>query len=419
MAEPYDISTTQESVLLEKLSRIENSPAGYFSVHMHLSKLRASNKQAHFMNIAARGFDNLVNNADAVLYSMMNHDLVLLCHDVMVDDIDPYISKVRSLFSEDPLTAGGDEFEDALCTWYDLSNSEDFAAFLSAATELSVQAQIALDELRRDRKDDESAPKGDPLTAANLAVINQKLQVTRIADLIKQQTCIRIKPGSAGEVVFREHYVAVSELKERIATEVDLFSSVWLFQFLTETLDKRILAVMGRRSFDDLPEPISINLNVGTVLSRDFAQFNRAVGDFADKVVIEMQIIDIFADMSTFGYARDMLQERGYRTVADGINPLSLQFFEPSLLRTDYLKIAWGKEFESDEEDGRLKNFKETVKNAGADSIILSRVDSEKAVKWGLSLGINRFQGYFIDKLVQAMSRGKVKPKARPVKKTG
>ena len=57
--------------------------------------------------------------------------------------------------------------------------------------------------------------------------------------------------------------------------------------------------------------------------------------------------------------------------------------------------------------------FRETVEHAGKDSIILYRVDSEKAVKWGLALGISRFQGYFIDKLVQAMMRSKVQPKAK------
>ena len=418
MAEPFDKSTTQEAHILEKLSRIENSPADYFAVHLHLSKLRAANRQQHFLNIAARSFDNLVNSADAILYTMMTGDMALLCHDVMVDDIDPYITKVRSLFSEDPLTDSEDDFEDTFCTWYDLSSTEDFAAFLSAMTELSVQAEILIEERRRGKADENQKNQGEPLTAKNLAVINQKLQVTRIADLIKHQTCIRIKPGSAGEVVFREHYIAVSELKDRIAPGVNLFTSAWLFQFLTETLDKRMLAVMSRRDFAEMDARMSINLNVATVLSRDFAQFNRMVGEHADKIVIEMQIIDIFADMNTFGYARDMLQERGYRVVADGINPLSLQFFDPATLRTDFLKIAWGKEFEGDATDGRLDNFKETVRNADADSIVLSRVDSEKAVKWGQALGINRFQGYFIDKLVEAMSRSKVKPKARTIKKT-
>jgi len=160
-------------------------------------------------------------------------------------------------------------------------------------------------------------------------------------------------------------------------------------------------------------DAISLNLNIGTVLSRDFTNFMRIVDDNAHKIVVELQIIDIFADMNSYGYARDMLQDRGFKVLVDGVNPLALQFFDPANLRPDFIKVAWGKEFEEESKDNaRLKMFRETVEHAGKDSMILYRVDSERAVKWGLALGISRFQGYFIDKLVQAMTRTKVKPKA-------
>ncbi len=415
MAESLDKSMTQEATLLDKLARIEENPSGYFAVHVHLSRLRPTNRQPHFINIAIRAFDNLVNNADAVVHQMMNQDLMLICREVMVDEIDPYITKVRSMFGEDPLTMGEDDLEDRLTTWYDLSAQEDFAAFLSVVTELSVKAEQMIDEIRRKTSDQAGADQGDPLNARNLAAINQQLQSTRVADLIRQQACIRISPGEAGEIVFHEHFVAMGELKERVAPAVNLFSSAWLFQYLTETLDKRILAVIGRKNFETLKDPISLNLNIGTVLSRDFANFNRVAEAAADKLVVEFQIIDIFADMNTYGYARDMLQERGYRVLVDGVNPLTIQFFDPATLRPDFIKVAWGKEFEEDADDTRrLAVFNETVKHAGRESMILARVDSEKAVKWGLSLGISRFQGYFIDKLVLAMSKSRVKPKAKP-----
>lgn len=414
MVKPLDKSLTQEAVLLERLSRIEENPTGYFAVHIHLSELRASNRQPHFINIATRVFDNLVAGNDAVVYSMMNKDLVLLCREILVEDIDPYIDKVRSMFSEDPLALGEDEFEDRMSTWFDLAARDDFAAFLSAATELSVKAQVQVEELQRARTDETNKGTGEPISAKNLAAINQKLQATRIADLIRQQTCIRIAPGEAGSIVFREHFIAMSELKERVAPAINLFSSAWLFQYLTETLDKRVLSVIGRKNFDEIAEPISLNLNIGTVLSRDFSNFNKLVGDNADKFVVEFQVIDIFADMNTYGYARDMLQERGYKVLVDGVNPMSLQFFDPANLKPDFIKVAWGKDFESEtDDDGRLRMFRETVQNAGAESMILARVDSEKAVKWGLALGISRFQGYFIDKLFHAMTRSKVKPKAK------
>ena len=52
--------TSEESLLRSRLKRIELNSAGVFAVHLHLSKLRASNRQPHFITIATRSFDNLV-----------------------------------------------------------------------------------------------------------------------------------------------------------------------------------------------------------------------------------------------------------------------------------------------------------------------------------------------------------------------
>jgi hypothetical protein len=61
-----------------------------------------------------------------------------------------------------------------------------------------------------------------------------------------------------------------------------------------------------------------------------------------------------------------------------------------------------------------MDEVREVIAAAGKDTMILGRVDSEKAVKWGLSLGVSRFQGFFIDKLVQVIGPGKRQPTNAP-----
>jgi hypothetical protein len=74
-----DLDTTEESLLLDRLNRIQNNPVGYFTVHVHLSALRPNNKQAHFIEIARRTFDPIVDTHEATLFVLTNRDLVLLC----------------------------------------------------------------------------------------------------------------------------------------------------------------------------------------------------------------------------------------------------------------------------------------------------------------------------------------------------
>ena len=161
---------------------------------------------------------------------------------------------------------------------------------------------------------------------------------------------------------------------------------------------------MARRDFIELTEPVSLNLNIGTILSRDFQTFHRAVGEHAEKIVIETQVIDIFSDLEAFGIARSMLQQNGYRVLVDGISPVSMQFFDPAVLQADFVKISWGKEFEGEDPDEeKINELRRIIRDSGHESIILSRVDSEAAIQWGLNLGISRFQGFLMDRLIDTI----------------
>ena len=93
-----------------------------YAVHIFLSKLRASNRQPHFLNIAVCSFDVLIKNHEATVFQLHNADIVLICRNILVDDADGAVDKVCALFCEDPLVVledGG--FEDNSSTWYDLS----------------------------------------------------------------------------------------------------------------------------------------------------------------------------------------------------------------------------------------------------------------------------------------------------------
>ncbi|MBL4691666.1 MAG: EAL domain-containing protein, partial [Rhodospirillales bacterium] len=399
-----EADTSEESLLLSRLKRVEANPVGVYAVHIHLSQLRASNRQPHFIKIATRSLDGLMESFEATAFALHNADVVLICRNVPVDDADAAVDKVRSLFAEDPLLVVEDgAFEDAFSTWYDLSQPEDFSAFMAIANDLAVEAQRAHKQQMEVRVK-ENKERGDPLSTLNLAAINQNLQTTRIADLIHNQSCLEIGPAGPGNLVFKEHSISMIELKKRISPDVDLFASPWLFQYLTETLDKRMLAVLGNRDFAKLPFAISLNLNVSTVLSRDFQKFHQIVGKHTEKVVVEMQVLDIFADMNTYGYARDTLQERGYRVVVDGLNPLALQFLDPGLLKSDFVKINWDSDYEGEVDPARLDDMRAVVASTGKEGVILARVDAESAVKWGLSLGISRFQGFFIDDMMEKIT---------------
>ena len=399
-------------MLLEHMRRIERTRNGNLAVYFNFSKLNDHNRQPHFLRIASRAFDTLINNYEATLYVLYNSDMVLMARDVRMGAIDPIIQKLRSLFNKDPLTTG-DTGDDAavFSSWYDLSDMNDYQRMLGATKRLVVQAARRRKEGLGDTIRSE-AMRGAALDPTNLTVIGQRLASVQINDLIKRQTVIDVAPGDTGRpILFREHFFAMAELRRRIAPDINLFASPWLFQFLTEALDKRMLAVIGGSNFAKLRDMISLNLNMSTISTREFKRFHENAGPYASKIVIEMQMIDIFSDMP--GYARTCawLQKEGYRVLIDGLSPLALQLFDVSLLNLDFVKINWSSELTSGDSPETREILLDTITKTDKDKIILGRVESETTIKWGLSFGIHRFQGYFVDRLVQAMS-AKKKPKA-------
>jgi len=404
MANPAVERPTEESLLADHLRRLGENRGSVYGVHVHLSLLRPSNRQPNFIRIAARAFESLASQNDATLFKLSNDDLVVNCRDVPVDEVDGAIYKVRALFYEDPLTWGADGgLNDRFTTWYDLAKAADYSAFLAVAGNLATEAA---ERRQRAAAQATAAMPGPPLEPSNVSEIKRRLQDTRIADMIDQQLAITVGPAGAGEALFRETFVSMAELQKRIAPNVNLFGSTWLFQYLTEALDKRMLAVVARLGLATDKEPISLNLNISTVMSREFQQFHRTVGVDASGMVIEIQLIDVLADVGAFRTARDALQEQGYSVLIDGLGPLTLQYIDVGRFGADYVKIGWNREFVSKFAQDRIQEMRDLVEQAGSERVILARAESEEALKWALGLGIRRFQGRYIDRLASSMSAG-------------
>ncbi|MDP6885059.1 MAG: hypothetical protein QF830_13065, partial [Rhodospirillales bacterium] len=193
---PDNEAQSEESLLLEQANRIAEAPKGYFAVHVHLSQLRPQYRQPHYIRIAARSFDSLTSAHEATLYILGNADMVLICRDVPVNDLDPPVLKLRSLFSEDPLTFGAEgSLDDRFTTWYDLAQAADFATFLAAAEGLAAAAEERVRKAREEDQSPHGAMRGEDLTPNNLTEINGRLQGVRIEDLIQRQSAVEVHRG--------------------------------------------------------------------------------------------------------------------------------------------------------------------------------------------------------------------------------
>ncbi|HUN47051.1 MAG TPA: hypothetical protein VMU85_11040, partial [Stellaceae bacterium] len=135
----------QERQLLDLLRRLAKHRHGRRAVHIHLSQLRAYNLRGEQVRIAIHFFESLVVNVGGALFALGNADLVFVWKSAKIDIIDEAVTRLRTLFSEDPLAQGDEDYQRArFCSWYDLETQYE---------DLLIVAQRLHDaELKRTRR---------------------------------------------------------------------------------------------------------------------------------------------------------------------------------------------------------------------------------------------------------------------------
>lgn len=392
-----------EELLLDYAQRLKKHLPGRRAVHCHLSQLMAHNKGERHMRLAASIFEDLVNKHEGQCFCLRNGDLVVVVKGVTVAQLDRPVLKLQYLFSEDPLMQQDPSAEThVFCTWYDLE--KDYRDFLQTAqlmySGVGVPAvakptsgetgTAAAEELRG---------AGRPLTPEQLGKLETALNNTDVIPLLRQQPVCAITRDKPPTPVFRETYVSIDALRQQMLPDYDLLSNRWLFQYLTEILDQRVLAALP--SFiADPTEAISININVATILSDGFITFQQSTRHKSMSVVLELRTADIFGDMTRFMFARDHARQQGFKLCVDGHSHISFPMLRRDDLGVDLEKVFWSPDLSGKLRASQRERFNEAVSQAGPARVILCRCDDEAAIDYGLSLGISLFQGRYVDTLL-------------------
>jgi hypothetical protein len=167
------------------------------------------------------------------------------------------------------------------------------------------------------------------------------------------------------------------------------------------------LSLLNKHDDRTVDGDISINLNVQTLLAPEFLVFDDNIkASMRGTMVLELQKVDIFADLGAFLFARDFAHDRGYRICIDGVNMESLPFVDRVRLGIDLVKIVW----DSAMMEGTLPNgeaIENYVDRCGPSRSILCRCDAQDAIDFGQSMGITLFQGRHVENLLVAASAAK------------
>jgi hypothetical protein len=384
---------SQEALLVDYVRRLNRHRAGRRALHIHISALASHLRADRHLRIAVNTFQRLVRGYAGQTFSLANGDIVFICRGASAEELEAAAERLRTLFVEDAPAAPDDASGAPFHTAYDLERGYD--SLLRAAEALDLAEQ----RLRRTVAVAPPAPTLTAIDAKELAHVTAALTQADLSALIRRQPICAMTADAAPVPVFNELYVSIADLQRAIAPTVNLAANRWLFQHLSETLDRRVLAVLPARDDAALAARFSLNLNVATLLSPIFLAFDDRVGaPTRSTLVLELQAFDILADFGAFLFARDMARERGYRVCVDGLTYLTLPLVDHARLGADFLKIVWMPEMTA--AHARLSELRRAVERAGPSRIILCRCSSAAALETGQALGLVMFQGRHVDALL-------------------
>ena len=234
----------------------------------------------------------------------------------------------------------------------------------------------------------------------------REIEEKRLDDCIRNQPICSIKDIKKPKPIFHEIYINIQNLQEKLSTNFKLTGNKWLFKYLTQKLDEKVIETISINPEDYLYMPISINLNISTIFSRDFTEFCEIAKDFKSQIVIEVDIADAFSDIKEFYKARELSHKRNHKICIDGLDSENFIQVSRKKIGFDLAKLRWNGDVKADINKKIGSNsLAEAINNCGANRLILCRCDDIHAVEYGHEFGINLFQGRFADRIIDPNSK--------------
>lgn len=234
-----------------------------------------------------------------------------------------------------------------------------------------------------------------PLSAWSVNQIELLLNDINLRRYVRTQTVYKRNPDGRFVPVFDEFFIAFEALRNAHFPHLELHSPEHLFLELCQAMDRRLLFELSEH-FDTLQgRNISLNLAVASVTGSVFAQFVRKIPrSERGRIIFELHRGDLLQDFSATLNAMLTLHQEGFLVAIDSVTPDLLGYLNLALFETDFIKLNVAKDRAALLDDPKNRAALQQLRK---EKIIFYRCDSDRALKQGLELGVNLFQGWLMD----------------------
>ncbi len=276
-------------------------------------------------------------------------------------------------------------------------DSQDLVRPLHSRRDVHAIANVVREFTRR--RQNPSRPHTTPLSLEHIAAVEQHAATLGITAFARRylysQNIAALTPGNgAPQPVGREVFIGLKRLVNDVLPGVDPWSRPNLFRELTLTLDRLVLSSLAAGMAP--PGDLSVNLNLATLLDEGVTPLLRDVEQKRRGTLwLELRLDDLLAHYRGFMGLQKDLAGRGVRIMLDHVWPDLLTGVDPAALGVHGCKVLLEPEG-ADAQNAHIGRLRES----GLE-MVAGRVEDPAAVEAGHAAGIQRFQGFYIDRLLQ------------------
>lgn len=396
--------TNVKSVIFDDIKSFCVNKSRYKALYINVHKIDEKYRNSVYKNELETMFLPLVKENLAKSFFAPNDDFLVVYDKTKNDDVLSLLVKIQFLFQEDETIKNCSDLQNmGIAVFYDLESEysslskkietaigEEKDAEKPAEKPVNIEQNLYKSKTEGNRKE---------LTTEMLAKVQKIISRSDFSSYIRRQAVCAIIGKSAPQRVFEEVFVSDEMVRDSLLPGVNIKSNPWLNLVLSDTLNRRVLEVVTRHDDGDLSGNFSINISVSSILSDEFIQFDDSInGSMRSTIVLELQLEDIFSDMNSYILAKTFAKARGYKICVDGINVDKLKYINRKSLDCDLMKIQWHNSLI--DLFGKDENFMDYANKAERAKIILCNIESQEAIEAGNNLGINLYQGKYVQRLM-------------------
>jgi len=387
-----------EDMLLAYLDQIGPTRTGQRALIFRLSRLHRSHRREKHALLVTNVLGEAMVQYPGRLFELANGDIVMICKGITHKAIDETTELLRYLFNDDPLAREGTARAD-FCAAFDLEVS--YAQFIAALEEIRESEAKARAE-RAPPAPVAPPPDTGPLDPARASELIAAMGRIDLSTMGRRQTVWEMVPGKPAQARFDEFFFSIDGLRQAIGENFDLAKDRQLFFYLMRWLDRYMLTTL-LRDHRSLQRPLSVNVNLATLLSPEFAAFDRQRPvDWRDRIILEVQLADLWSDLPAFLRSAEALKRRGYQRCLDGVVHQALPLLNLRRLDVDFIKVVWDDALLQLNER-TLRELCAAIADCGRGRLILTRCGRREAIKVGQAMGIHLFQGWQVDQANQTL----------------